>query len=184
MNKFMISLVLLLLLVIGTSRPNPIQSASQAEAHANSEVSNFATNPAPLVEEALLKMMVKALLNERNDEDVGQLEELLSNDKQLGNLFGGNNDNNGLFGNGPFGNFWNLITKRNKRRKIQNFLRQKGNLFLHAASIGGSVAALATAISVSSAAAHKVHNHNHEVVFDEDFTLEPYRHHQRSTDED
>ena len=96
------------------------------------------------------------------------LLDVSGNDKQLGFLFGN--------GNGLLGNLWNLITKRYKRQKLKSFFKKKSNLLLHAASIGASIAALSTAISVGSVAAHTAHNHNHQVVLNDDFVLEPVFH--------
>ena len=191
MNEFIGLLVVML--VVGTIRSNPMremdvnsqilddksqpfvedpllklainETRSSLQATSKQETSGNELEK-PSIEEVILKMIVKTLFSERSDQDMDQLLlDISGNDKQLGLLFGN--------GNGLLGNFWNLITKRNKRRRIQNFLRQKGNLFLHAASIGASIAALSTAISVSAAAAHKVHNHNHEVLLNDDFVLEP-----------
>jgi len=74
------------------------------------------------------------------------------------------------------GRLWNRIIRRNRRRRYFNFLRRKSNIFLHAASIGTSIAALSTAISVGSSALHKVNNHLNEVGFNDEYILEPVFH--------
>ena len=191
-----ISLVLLML-VFEMTRSNPIEAESvevNAEPHLfqsedplvklavmsrsflttppkQDKIPELVKEPEPSVEDALLKLALKTLFSERSDEDMDKLVNLLDvsgNDKQLGFLFGN--------GNGLLGNLWNLITKRYKRQKLKSFFKKKSNLLLHAASIGASIAALSTAISVGSVAAHTAHNHNHQVVLNDDFVLEPVFH--------
>ena len=157
---------------------------SRSEAHNNKDttlksVKELDPLEKSLLENNLLKLAFEKLFSGRSEEDLNKLKELFDfggDDKQL---FGNGNNNGGLLGN-----LFDILSGRRKIRRFRNFFRRNGNRFLHATSIGASIAALSTAIAVSSAAAHTAHNHNHEVLLNDDFILEPVYHQSRSSNID
>lgn len=165
---------LLLMLLAGTSgrHLNPLPNCEhQATA---SEKGSLLNEPSSITDDLLVESQ------EENSEALIAKQELNSDSSPNKQLLGDNGENglfgNNLFGNGMIGRLWNRIIRRNRRRRYFNFLRRKSNIFLHAASIGTSIAALSTAIALGSSAAYTAENHLHEVALNDEFILEPVFH--------
>jgi len=122
-----------------------------------------------LAEDPLVKSLLTLFVKEDTSKEILKFVDML-------NLRDDQNPMGMLRQGGIADTIFTLISRRNKFRKYKNLVRRSGPIFLHAASIGTSIAALSTAIALTSSAAHKAKSHQHQFELADEYILEPIFH--------